>query len=239
MNSDERTVATESAAAFDPDGGTMSATEGNRALYNGDHGKLPLETRRALVQLLSGPSLDARRHSRLWPVLMRDEDMLRSRLADLFLDLVIDHGQQVAFTRQADVGELETPILLRRSPLTFIDSVVLLFLRQRLTQSDVRGERAVVESFEIVEQVAPYERAASTDHAGFGKKVQASIEKMKKNSIMQKIRGVEDRFEISPTLKLLFSANDIAELIRQYRALAEAPEDRVAAAPENEEDTDE
>jgi hypothetical protein len=220
------------------DGGNEPGGQ-SQGLYLGDCGQLPLETRRTLVQLLAGPSLDARRHPKLWPVLVRDEAAVRSRLADLFLELVIDRDQQIAFTRQADVGELEAPSLLRRLPLTFLDSVVLLFLRQRLTQADLRAERAVVEGSEIVDQVAPYERAASTDHAGFGKRIQASVEKMKKSSILQKIRGSEDRYEISPTLKLLFSAEDIAALTQQYRALAEAPDARHAVSPEAGEDTEE
>jgi hypothetical protein len=74
-------------------------SEGNTALFVGDTGELPLDTRRALVQLLSGPSLDGRRHPKLWPVLMRDESVIRRRLADLFLELVIDRDVQVAFTR--------------------------------------------------------------------------------------------------------------------------------------------
>jgi len=221
------------------DGGGNEPGGQSQSLYLGDCGQLPIETRRALVQLLAGPSLDARRHPKLWPVLVRDEAVVRSRLADLFLELVIDRDQQIAFTRQADVGELEAPSLLRRLPLTFLDSVVLLFLRQRLTQADLRAERAVVEGCEIVDQVAPYERAASTDHAGFGKRIQASIEKMKKSSILQKIRGSEDRYEVSPTLKLLFSAEDIAALTQQYRALAEAPDARHAVSPEAGEDTEE
>ena len=113
-------------------------------LFAGDTGTLPLETRRTLVQLLSGPYLDGRHHPKLWPVLVRDEAVLRARLSELFLDLVLDAEQQVAFTRQADVGELDAPVLLRRSPLTFLDSVVLLFLRHRLTQADAHNERAVV-----------------------------------------------------------------------------------------------
>ncbi len=196
-----------------------NAGEAN-VLFAGDTGELGLETRRALVQLLSGPSLDGRRHSKLWPVLMRDEAVVRARLAELFLDLVIDHDHQVAFTRQADVGDLDAPSLLRRSPLTFIDSVLLLYLRQRLTQADARGERAAVDPEEISADLALYERAAGTDHAGFNKKVQASIEKMKSNSILQKIRGNESRYEVSPTLKLLFSAEEIQALTLQYRAMA-------------------
>src|SRR5262245_47099512 len=101
------------------DGGNEPGGQ-SQNLYLGDCGQLPLETRRALVQLLAGPSLDARRHPKLWPVLVRDEAVVRSRLADLFLELVIDRDQQVAFTRQAVVGELEAPSLLRRLPLTFL-----------------------------------------------------------------------------------------------------------------------
>ena len=34
---------------------------------------------------------------------------------ELFLEVVIDHEQQVAFTRQVTSEELEVPILLRKS----------------------------------------------------------------------------------------------------------------------------
>ena len=42
-------------------------------LYPGDVGTLPLDARRALCQLLSGPSIDAARHGQLWPALLRHE----------------------------------------------------------------------------------------------------------------------------------------------------------------------
>lgn len=189
-------------------------------LFMGDSGELPLDTRRALVQLLAGPSLDGRRHPKLWPILVRDEVLIRRRLAELFLELVIDRDVQVAFTRQADTGDLEVPLLLRRAQLTFIDSILLLHLRQRLTQADSQGERAVVSTEEITEYLTPYERTANTDRAGFAKRVHASIEKLKKNSILQKIRASDDRFEISPTLKILFSAEEVQALTTLYQRMA-------------------
>ena len=189
-------------------------------LFVGDTGELALDTRRALVLLLSGPSLDGRRHTKLWPVLMRDEDIIRKRLADLFLELVIDRDLLVAFTRQADTGDLVVPTLLRRTPLSFIDSVLLLFLRRQLTQAESHGERAVLSKDEIVEHLSVYERTASTDKAGFAKKIHASIEKIKERNILQKIRASEDRFEVSPTLKLLFSAEEIQALTILYQRMA-------------------
>ena len=190
------------------------------ALFIGDTGELELDTRRALVQLLSGPSLDGRRHTKLWPVLLRDEAIIRRRLADLFLELVIDMDLQVAFTRQADTGELEVPALLRHSRLTFVDSVLLLYLRRQLAQAESHGERAVVSKSEILEHLSMYEQKANTDKAGFTKRIQASIEKIKERSILQRIRASDDRFEVSPTLKLLFSAEEIKALTDIYQRMA-------------------
>jgi hypothetical protein len=205
-------------------------------LFAGDKGQLPLETRRVLAQLLAGPSLDGRRHSKLWPALVRDEAVIRGRLCELFLELVIDRDLQVAFTRRADVGDLEAPVLLRVAHLTFLDSVLLLFLRQRLMEADAQGERAVVATDEMVDHLSVYERAVNTDRAGFHKRIQSSIDKIKKHSILQKIRAAEDRFEISRTLKLLFSAEAILALSKTYQRMAAGETTMVpeAGSPEDE-----
>lgn len=189
-------------------------------LFAGDSGELPLDTRRVLAHLLAGPSVDGRRHSKLWPALIRDEHLIRGRLCELFLELVIDRDLQVAFTRRAEVGDLEAPVLLRVAQLTFLDSVLLLFLRQRLTEADAQGQRAAVSIEEMAEHLSVYERALNTDRAGFNRRAQASIEKIKKHSILQKIRSSDNRFEIAPTLKLLFSAEAILALAQVYQRMA-------------------
>jgi len=207
--------------SLEMDGIESGQSENNaNELFPGDAGELPLDTRRALVQLLSGPSLDGRRHSNLWPVLLRDENIIRRRLADLFLELDIDRDMQVAFTRQAEQNGVEFPTLLRRAQLTFVDSVLLLYLRQQLTQAASRGERAVVSKDEILEHLRMYEKTGNTDKAGFDKRVHASIEKIKTHNILQKIRSSDDRFEVSPTLRLLFSAEEIQALGKAYQEIA-------------------
>jgi len=188
-------------------------------LYMGDSGSLSLDARRVLVQLLTGPSLEGRRHSKLWQVLIRDEALIRTRLSELFLELIIDRDLQVAFTRQADTGDLDVPKLLRRAKLTFLDSILLLHLRQRLTQAEAHGDRAVVSTDDIIEFLEVYEQDGNKDRAGFEKRIHASIEKIKKHSILRKIRSTDDRFEISPTLKLLFSAEEIQTLTRVYQKM--------------------
>jgi hypothetical protein len=141
------------------------------------------------------------------------------------LDLVVDRDHHVAFTRQVQTDDIEIPVLLRRSPLSFLDSVLLLFLRQRLTQAEAQGDRAVVAVDELIEHMSVFERQSNTDKALFAKRMRNSIDKMKRDSVLQTIRNSEDRFEVSPTLRLLFSAEEVIALTAVYRSLAEgAPE---------------
>ena len=221
---------TEDLAEPERDDGSAPAGDATRsaAIYPGDSGLLPEPARRALVQLLTGPSLDARRHSRLWPALLQYRELIESRLSDLFLELILDLDRQVAFTRQADTGELEAPILLRRSPLTFLDSALLLYLRQLLVEADTRGEPALLSLGDMQEQLGPYEPSDSTDRVGFDKRVRAAIEKAKKNSLIGAIRGSEGRFEIAATLKLLFGAEEVATLTKIYENLSRETGDDAA-----------
>lgn len=187
--------------------------------FAGDTGQLPLETRRVLVQLLLGPSIDATRQRHLWPVLLRDEAVLRSRLHDLFLELVVDTDQQVAFTRQVVAEDIDAPVLLRKAHLTFLETALVLFLRQRLTQADAAGERAVVSLEDMQAHLGVFERVANPDQARFGRQVIGAIEKVKKLSLVRLLPGGQQRFEVSPTLKLLFPAEAIQSLTQTYQAL--------------------
>jgi hypothetical protein len=212
--------------------------------FSGDEGELPIDTRRVLVQLLLGPALDAQRQNKLWPILLRDERVIRSRLHELFLELIVDHDQQVAFTRQVADPEVEMPVLLRRASLTFIQSALVLFLREQLTVADARGERAVISRDEMVEHLSAYERDDNSDQAKFARQAHSAVDRCKELSLLRRLRSGEERYEVSPTLKLLFPAEEIQALMRAYASLAEraargelslasvAPEKRPTASPD-------
>lgn len=189
--------------------------------FAGDTGELQLETRRVLVQLLLGPTVDAQRQTKLWPILIRDERAIRSRLHELFLDLVIDREQQVAYTRQVVDPELDIPLLLRRASLTFLQSALLIYLREQLILAEARGERAVVSREEMQEQLSAYQPAENRDQAKFAKQVAGAVERADKLNLLRKLRGAEERYEISPALKLLFSAEEILSLTRTYERFGE------------------
>jgi len=202
----------------------------NEARFAGDTGLLPVPARRVLVRLLQGPSLDARRHEKLWAIFKRYERDLKSRLHDIFLELVVDNETKVAFTRQVVSDEVDIPILLRKQSLSFLESVLLLFLRQKFTRSDAQSERAVVDQLEMTEYMKAYERSDNVDMSRFGRQMEGAIEKAKKLGVLLKLPGAEDRFEISASLRLLFPVEEIQALAEAYRQ--HLPADSVSAPEE-------
>jgi hypothetical protein len=190
----------------------------DKALFEGDTSTLPYDVRRAFAVLLRGPSIDER-HSRLWPVLIDHEPRLRQLLHSAFLDLVIDREQKVAFTRPVHAPELDVPQLLREVRLTFVDSALVLFLRMELTLADAEGRRATVSRSELVDHLKAYEASDNVDQARFGRQIEAAIEKAKKYNFLRLIRNSGDRFEVSPALKLVFSHEQVSELLRTYRRI--------------------
>ena len=64
-----------------------------------------------------------------------------------------------------------------------------------------------------------FERVANPDQARFGRQVVGAIEKAKKLSLVRLLPGGQQRFEVSPTLKLLFPAEAIQALTQTYQAL--------------------
>lgn len=194
-----------------------AGTEDN-TLWERDTGTLRDASRRALVQLLRGPFLSAQRHGHLWAALLNDESEIRSRLADAYLDLVVDVENQLAFARNVRAADTETPKVMRSHPLTFLDTAMLLHLRQQLLHSDGR-ERVIVGKDEVADQLQVYRGADDSDPAGFAKRINSSWQKMNSYGILA-ATSTEDRFEVSPVLRLIFGADEIAAVQAEYRRLA-------------------
>lgn len=179
-------------------------------LFPGDTGTLAEATRRVLLQLLRGPYIHRERHPKLWPVVIRDEQVLRSRLADLFLTLVVDIDRGVAFIRNAEPAQADDiPKVTRSTPLSLIDTGLVLLLRDALLRAETQDSRAFIDRGEIDDALSVYRPATSTDKAMFERRVNTSVERFKSNSVLLPT-AEEDRFEISPVLALIFDADEVS-----------------------------
>jgi hypothetical protein len=185
------------------------------ALWPGDTGTLLDRSRRALVELVKGPYLSRPRSKENWTALLADEPAIRSRLADLFLELVIDRDSELAFVRNAPAES--APRVVRSANLTFMDTAMLLALRHTLLTEEGRG-RVIIGQDELYEALQIY-RAPDRDETDFRKRMNASWQKMMHT--LRVIHAVgEDRAEISPVVRLLVDADQVQALQAAFERAA-------------------
>ena len=210
------------------------APDEHTGLWRGDAGELPDRTRRVLLRLVRGPYLSGAREAQLWAVLLTDEAVLRSRLADLFLELVIDRDNEFAFVRNAPSED--APKAVRSEALTFLDTAMLLVLRQTLLSEEGRG-RVIVGQAEVFEQLAVF-RTPDRDEKDFASRVNSSWNKMQNKLRVLHAVG-DDRAEISPVLRLLVDADQIRAITAEYQRIAREREGGGAAPSTDTEDQSE
>ena len=146
-------------------------------LWEHDRGTLTYHSRRALVQLLQGPLIRAHKEPVLWSAIISDEENLRARLHEVFLELVIDETEGFAFTRMVEEDSLSIPQVLRTDKLKHIDTAILLNLRQELGLA-LPGERVIVDVEDLRESIGYVRAVDNRDEAGFTKRFNAAIKRI-------------------------------------------------------------
>ncbi|WP_231980074.1 DUF4194 domain-containing protein [Tessaracoccus coleopterorum] len=181
-----------------------------------DPGELDPATRRLLLKLLNGPYVRAEEHAKLWAALERSESVVRSRLADLYLQLVIDRDAGVAFVRNLALDDARRSCVASRSPPRHRPRPVPAAAaagRPGKWRPRLRGPRR------DRGPPAGFLQNDSTDKKAQEAKVGRSIAKMTDNSILLRAE-VEDRWEISPVLRLVFGADEVAALTADLERMA-------------------
>jgi len=203
-------------------------TPESRAAWPGDTGTLAIDSRRALAQIVQGPYLSSTQRPQLWSALRSDEAAIRSRLHDLFLDLVVDTEAGFAFVRNVAADDVDVPRVVRSQNLTFIDTALLLVLRQHLLSGD-GVSRVFVDREDVYEQLSVF-RTQDRDQTDFEKRLNSAWRKIDGLGLLHQVRGDGDdgRVEISPVLRLLIDPDQVRAIGAEYERLASlggSPED--------------
>lgn len=194
--------------------GPAADTDDGARLWPGDHGTVPAPARRALARLVRGPYLDAEPDPDTWRALLTHEDIVRERLADQYLDLVIDAEAQVAFVR--DVPVRDAPQVVRKVTLTFLDTALLLHLRALLLDS--AGGRVAISRDEAADRLAAYRRRGGGSPMDFTRQLDATWARLVDSGMLEPLGG--DRCLVSPVLRTVLGADEVAALSAEYARLA-------------------
>lgn len=204
-------------------------------LFPGDRGVLDPAVRRVLVHLLQRRFVLADRNREEWTALLDNQQLIESRLNDLFVRLVIDHDRGVAYKQQVRSDELDVPILLRDAAYTRSETLVLVHLRTVYQRESAAGEPAARVDIEDVEQtVMSYFADADGDTAKRQRLIRKAMDRLSRDGIVDE--ETTGRFRISPLVEIVLSAEKLRELRDWLRDRSEADDTGGITADEDEED---
>ncbi|RAZ32700.1 DUF4194 domain-containing protein [Microbacterium sp. SMR1] len=204
-------------------------------LFPGDRGVLDPAVRRVLVHLLQRRFVLADRNREEWTALLDNQQLVESRLNDLFVRLVIDHDRGVAYKQQVRSDELDVPILLRDAAYTRSETLVLVHLRTVYQRESAAGEPAARVDIEDVEQtVMSYFADADGDTAKRQRLIRKAMDRLARDGIVDE--ETTGRFRISPLVEIVLSAEKLRELRDWLRDRSDADDTGGVADDESEDE---
>ena len=194
-------------------------------LYAGDRGVLEPEVRHVLVRLLQRRFLLADRNAAQWKVLLDNQQIIESRLGDLYVRLVVDHDRGVAYKTQVRSDELEVPILLKDESYTRVETLVLINLRTVFQRERTAGESSARVDVEEIEQtVLTYFTDADGDVARRQRAICNALARLRAEGVVEE--ESEGRYRISPLVEIVLSLERLQELKTWLRDQNTQPTDQ-------------
>ncbi|WP_412868268.1 DUF4194 domain-containing protein [Cellulomonas sp. 179-A 4D5 NHS] len=188
-------------------------------LFAGDSGTLDADVRTVLVRLLQRRFLTAEKNRAQWRTLLDHQQVIESRLHDLFVHLVVDHERGVAYKKQVRSAELDVPVLLRDDAYSRAETLVLVHLRTVFQRERGAGETSVRVDVEELEQTAlTYFDPDDTNVATRQREIRAAVTRLAKDGLIEE--ESEGRYRVTPLVEVVLSNERLAELRDWLRAQA-------------------
>ncbi len=189
------------------------------AHFPGDRGTLDPEIRRVLVHLLQRRFISMERNRREWTLLIEHQQVIESRLNDIYLRLIIDHARGYAYKQQLRSDEVEMPVLLKDSPYSRAETLVLVHLRTVYQRESASGEGSVRIDIEDVEQtVLSYFADVDGGTAKQQRAIRSALDRLDREGIVQE--ETSGRYRITALVEVVLSAETLKELREWLRTQA-------------------
>ncbi|MBD7917073.1 DUF4194 domain-containing protein [Cellulomonas sp. Sa3CUA2] len=202
-------------------------------LFAGDTGTLDADVRRVLVRLLQRRFLLADRHSAQWRTLLENQQVVESRLHDLFVHLVVDHDRGIAYKRQVRSAELDVPVLLRDEPYTRAETLVLVHLRTVFQRERGAGETSARVDVEELEATAlTYFDPDDTNVAAHQREIRTAVARLAKDGVIEE--ESEGRYRVTSLVEVVLSTERLTELRAWLQARHDGQGDEEPDVPTDE-----
>jgi len=182
-----------------------------------------IDHRHVLARLATGPIYE--RDTDYWLMLKGELERVRNHYAEMGLEVVLDEAGGYAFLRQrpeedeqawADDGLLPIPRILRRTPLSYHQTLLLVLLRERLLrheQSPDVDSPLYLDFNEIAEMLRPYFPDSSNE-----KKLYDTVAALlRRFDLLNIVFPMKNRSEPIYRIEQIIKAKLPAELISEIR----------------------
>jgi hypothetical protein len=169
-----------------------------------------------LVRLLQRRFLLADKSPAQWRTLLENQQIIESRLHDLFVRLVIDHDRGIAYKQQVRSAELDVPILLKDDPYNRAETLVLVHLRTVFQRERGTGETSARVDIEELEQtVLTYFDPDDHNLARGQNEIRKAVERLAKEGLLAEESA--GRYRITPLVEVVLSIEKLTELNQWLR----------------------
>ncbi|GMA25498.1 hypothetical protein GCM10025864_32570 [Luteimicrobium album] len=210
------------------------------ALFAGDTGVLPYDARRALALVLQRRYLSAAVHPAEWKALLAHQNVLASRCHDMFVELVVDRDYEIAYKRQVREPGLNVPVLLKDEPYKRVETLLMLFVRNRFRQEQGAGERAAhVDAEELVDYALGFLPVGETNLAARRREIDNAIGALVREHVLDEV--ADGRYRVQPVVEVLLPVERLRALTQWLRggAVVAADEPDPAAGDTDDDAVDE
>lgn len=196
-------------------------------LFPGDTGVLPFEARRVLALLLQRRYLAAADHPLEWKALLSHQQVLSSRLHDLFVELVVDRDYEIAYKRQVRSDGLTIPVLLKDEPYKRVETLLMLFVRNRFRQEQGAGQAAAyVDAEEMADYALGFLAHDETNLSARRREVDNAVAALARERVLDEV--ATGRYRVLPVVEILLPVDRLRELTQWLRGASAAPAEHPA-----------
>lgn len=253
-HNDESTAAASTTAAVESEGTSPDGASVNNesVIKSAIPDPMPSDASRVLVHLMRYGVIFHAQKPNLYEALSQYQLMIQRHLSEVYLTLVLDERQGIAFIARSDseivsssqdsfdsantsdpsdllADELidsssddeHTHSLISKRTLTLYDTLILLTLRKYYQERETSGEQKIIIDIERLSSLlTPF--LPLTDHASRDlKKLSARLKEFSRRHLLSSIRGTDERYEITPLIRYVVSADFLESMLDEYLRLAQ------------------
>jgi len=156
-----------------------------------------------------------REDGELWDALRAGRDEVRHYFGQIGQELVLDEGEGFAFIRQLEIeGEARVPRLVRKRPLSYHATLLLVCLREEILRFDSRADdaaRLIKSRAELHALIASLVPESNNQVRDVGK-IDTAIRRLEEHGFLRSLGTEHDAFQVMRIIKARLTPAELEEI---------------------------